>query len=308
MRKATINFVPIMALGALVFCLLKFKEPDLEAKEKSTKVDAKGLYWALAYFILYFAIDAYIFEINDFSNLTGFALFFAGMLVAGGILVAGLFVFKRSVWHLWNLFFGFVIIMAVLAVFEPQIGSPLPHYMFGGLSIMGWPLCIYMLAGAQRRFASYKLLKISTLIYVVLSPVTVLSNELIKSFFPLPVPLFAFVYIIVIVVALFLTTPFSYKHLFSTVWLSELHKDDMELLREKVDEADRFEKYKLTSREKEIATRLLAANTNRMIAGDLAIKESTVSFHVTNLYKKLGINSRAELFNLFGIKERPEEK
>ncbi len=298
--------LPVLALAALVACLLKFKEQDLEAKEESTKSDAKGLYWALAYFILYFAIDAYIFELNDFSYLPGFALFFAGMLVAGGILVVTLLVFKKSVWHLWNLFFGLVIAMTLFAILEPQIGSPLPHYIFGGLSIMGWPLCMYMLAGTQRRFASYKLLKISTLVYVILSPVTVLSNELIKSTLRLPVPLVAFVYVMVVVTALFLATPFSYKYLFSAAWLNDLHKNDMELLREKVRETDRMEKYKLTPRETEVVTLLLAAKTGRMIAGELQIAESTVGMHTTNAYKKMGINSRAELFHIFSMAEPTE--
>jgi DNA-binding NarL/FixJ family response regulator len=45
-----------------------------------------------------------------------------------------------------------------------------------------------------------------------------------------------------------------------------------------------------------------------MIAGKLKIKEPTVKLHTSNLYKKLGINSRAELFLLFGVTNIPDEE
>ncbi|HCC34340.1 MAG TPA: hypothetical protein DEQ02_01395, partial [Ruminococcaceae bacterium] len=145
-------------------------------------------------------------------------------------------------------------------------------------------------------------------IFVILSPITTVSDEVVESFFPQYLPYATLVYVLVIVTGFLMTSPHSYKYLFSAIWLSDLHKSDMQILREKINEADRFEKYNLTRREKEIAVRMLAANTSRMIAAELSIKESTVNFHVANLYKKLGINSRAELFSLFGVSEQPEEK
>jgi hypothetical protein len=41
-----------------------------------------------------------------------------------------------------------------------------------------------MLACAQRRFASYKLLKRCTVIFVILSPITTLSDDVVESLFP----------------------------------------------------------------------------------------------------------------------------
>jgi DNA-binding NarL/FixJ family response regulator len=79
------------------------------------------------------------------------------------------------------------------------------------------------------------------------------------------------------------------------------------MLREKVEETDRFAKYKLTRREKEVAVLLLAACTVRMISGKLRISESTAKMHTSNLYRKLNINSRIELFRLFGVPEAAEE-
>jgi DNA-binding NarL/FixJ family response regulator len=62
----------------------------------------------------------------------------------------------------------------------------------------------------------------------------------------------------------------------------------------------------LTPREKEVAALLLAAYTRRMISGELGVKEVTVGMHTQNLYRKLGIASRTELFRKFGVAEEQE--
>ena len=49
----------------------------------------------------------------------------------------------------------------------------------------------------------------------------------------------------------------------------------------------------LTSREVEVLRLLASGRTNRMIAGDLDISEKTVARHVSNIFTKLGLSSRA---------------
>jgi DNA-binding CsgD family transcriptional regulator len=52
----------------------------------------------------------------------------------------------------------------------------------------------------------------------------------------------------------------------------------------------------LTPREQEIFTMLLTGKAPKEIAFTLKISPYTVNFHQKNLYRKLGIQSRAELF------------
>jgi len=52
--------------------------------------------------------------------------------------------------------------------------------------------------------------------------------------------------------------------------------------------------YKLSKREKEVAGLLLEGKSNKQIAAALHISDSTVEFHLTKLYAKLGVASRAE--------------
>jgi DNA-binding CsgD family transcriptional regulator len=55
---------------------------------------------------------------------------------------------------------------------------------------------------------------------------------------------------------------------------------------------------RLSARELEIATRLLAGDRVPLVARSLFLSESTVRNHLTSVYRKLGISSQQELLNL----------
>ena len=56
----------------------------------------------------------------------------------------------------------------------------------------------------------------------------------------------------------------------------------------------------LTTREQEVFNLLLTGTAPKEIAYNLKISYPTVNFHMNNLYRKLGIQSRAELFAKYG--------
>lgn len=56
--------------------------------------------------------------------------------------------------------------------------------------------------------------------------------------------------------------------------------------------------YRLSLREEEILTLLAQRKRNTAIASELFISEQTVKTHIRNLYKKLDVHSRDELFDL----------
>jgi DNA-binding NarL/FixJ family response regulator len=49
----------------------------------------------------------------------------------------------------------------------------------------------------------------------------------------------------------------------------------------------------LTAREVEVLRMLATGTTNRAIAGELFLSEKTVARHVSNIFVKLGLSSRA---------------
>jgi DNA-binding NarL/FixJ family response regulator len=55
--------------------------------------------------------------------------------------------------------------------------------------------------------------------------------------------------------------------------------------------ADEFE---LTAREVEILQRLATGRSNKQIAQEFWLSEQTIKYHLTNVYRKLGVGSRTE--------------
>lgn len=51
----------------------------------------------------------------------------------------------------------------------------------------------------------------------------------------------------------------------------------------------------LSDRERQIADLLLDGHSNKTIAEKLAVQASTISSHVRNIYRKLGVSSRVDL-------------
>lgn len=295
--------LPLILLLALCYCLLRFKPEDFEVNENPTPGDKRGLYWAFAFFALYFAFDGYNASLTDGYMNPDFVLFFIGMLIAALILYLVVAKFKVNTWHVWNIFFIASFCMGIFAFFATSLGTEKPQYFFGGLSMIGWPLCIYTLGCAQRRFASYALLKKCTALYVVLSPIIILSSDLVESFAESALPLVCMLFVLVFGIGFLMVSPFSYKYLFSAVWIHDIFNSDMQPEGDERNDScdDRFAKYGLSPRQGEILEYLLAAKTGRQIAGELGLSESTIKMHISELYKKLGISSRSELFLLFGL-------
>ena len=61
---------------------------------------------------------------------------------------------------------------------------------------------------------------------------------------------------------------------------------------------EKFIKFGVTAREKEIIFLLMNGKSNQNIADELFISINTVKIHIYNIYKKFNINKRAELLNL----------
>jgi DNA-binding CsgD family transcriptional regulator len=298
---------PCLFLAGLVICLLRFRESDLEVKETTTPNDSRGLYWALAVFIAYFGLEGYTDFMDDTDYANGILLSGIGKTIAIVLFISILLLRKRNIWHIWNLFFGICIVTTVLSdLGDSPVAEAAVHLLLGVYEI-GWIAALYMLAGAQRRFASYRLLKQCTIVFVILSPLTTLSDEVAAMFFPQHISAITLVYSLVITVAFLLASPYTYKYLFGVAWLSDLQKQDMALWHDRIEETDRFEQYGLSPREKEVLALLLSANTLRMIAGHLGISQGTVNTYAASLYRKIGVNSKTELFLKFGVAETQEK-
>ncbi|NLW78941.1 MAG: helix-turn-helix transcriptional regulator [Ruminococcaceae bacterium] len=288
----------ILGLG-LVISQNLYRENEVVAVEETSPSDRRIVYFAMGYMIVYYATDAFV----QAGTGTGLALLGLGYALSGILFAAILLLLKKSVWHVWNFFFALLILRSLLGVLPGQAALLVPERFLSGLSCIGMPVSLYMLGGVQKRYSSVSLLKKCTILLILFVPAAIISSDLLKAHAPQLLPWVTLGICLAVGVGFILATPASFKYLFSADWMEDFRKTDMTVLRDKVEQTDRFEHYGLTPREKEVAALLLAANTVRMIAGELKISQSTVNMHTANLYRKLGINSKAELFKKFGVAE-----
>jgi two-component system nitrate/nitrite response regulator NarL len=54
------------------------------------------------------------------------------------------------------------------------------------------------------------------------------------------------------------------------------------------------DEFGLTAREREIFERVATGRSNKQIAGEFWLSEQTIKYHLTNVYRKLGVSSRTE--------------
>jgi len=102
--------------------------------------------------------------------------------------------------------------------------------------------------------------------------------------------------------------PIMQRKLFDADWTDGKYLRDMDEYSSSLSEVktiDIKDKLNLTDREQEMFTLLLTGASPKEIAYSLKISYHTVNFHVKNLYRKLGIRSRIELFSNFGKNSVP---
>jgi DNA-binding CsgD family transcriptional regulator len=112
----------------------------------------------------------------------------------------------------------------------------------------------------------------------------------------------AFGVVLVLVSLCLLFLPLIQKRLFEANWTDGLYLRDMEEYSQPLAETEAInakDSLNLTAREKEVFTMLLTGKAPKEIAYTLKISYDTVLFHQKNLYRKLGVQSRAELFSRY---------
>ena len=74
-------------------------------------------------------------------------------------------------------------------------------------------------------------------------------------------------------------------------------------LEEKLTVTQACEKYELTHQEHNILKMLMAGENNDQICGELTISVNTLKKHILNIYRKLGIRNRVQMFKMIREKE-----
>jgi DNA-binding CsgD family transcriptional regulator len=281
----------------------KMTEAGLSDGKKVLSAWDSGIAAIIALNMIYYVITLMSMYIAYQEQTVSAALYGVGGLVSVALILIIMLIFNYSALHLWSL----CLVCSVLgigalhyaSIFAVNTGS----LLYGIGEGLGFMIIYYLLGGALKRSASFRLLRLCCLFacvnYVVISGVFDFLYDHLRA----PNLALAFPAVLVLMLICFLFSPLLQDKLFRTDWTDGYHMADIPLYAEAFRQTEQLDKacdLGLTPREMEIFTMLLTEASPKQIAATLRVSYATVNFHSKNLYRKLDIQSRTELFAQYG--------
>jgi DNA-binding CsgD family transcriptional regulator len=232
------------------------------------------------------------------NSLSGLA-FGTGTFFSVGLLIIVQLLIGRSALYLWLMFLVFSLLGLGALLYDTHITIVSGSFAYGLGDGIGYIVICYMCAGAIKRSKSLRMFRLYCLMFFAEYFVISGLFSFYFNYFDSPNKFLAFGVVLVLVSVSLLLMPFMQKKLFDADWTDGLYLRDMEeysLPFAQTEAINTQNNLNLTPREEEIFTMLLAGKAPKEIAHTLKISYYTVLFHQKNLYRKLGIQSRAELF------------
>lgn len=276
--------IVLLAFAAAAFLGSKENYP-IRGTPKENK--QRGYYIVFFIYTIFFIIDLtnmYIdydaeFSIGFWTGIGGFIAMALAFIVQMG--------FNKSVWHMLNIFLILSIIGAGLFIIGGSVPDITGSILYGTANSVGYFAVIYMMGGAGKRSGSLSFFRLACFFIFITNSVVAIGFDNLYWYVIYDYNIHYDVVVFVIVLALacicIMLTPILDKKLFNTHWSDEFEQPS-------VDELG------LTAREREIFLLLLTEDSPKQIAGKLMISTATVNFHTNNLYRKLNIQSRTQLF------------
>lgn len=295
--------LPLVLVAALCVSMFLSRAEDYP---KCGEAPAKGLdpsiLLALFIFFSYFAIRLMNFYAPAFQNRPAIEIWGVVTLLPVLLCVALQAVFRYSVWTMCNLYF----IASIASHALWYAGLPAAAYFFAGMEQLGLFVSFYLIGSVTNKFCDFRVHKLLVLLCMtVVGALYVTSDLLVRTDYAHIVTVAVST---VLFIAFLLFSPAFSRHLFFSDWSEEfrkLHMTGHAPGGKQAAQGDRarqpsLDDTNLSLREKQVVLLLLQGLTLRQIAPELGLTFSTVSTYSKAIYKKLGINSRAELFLLFG--------
>ncbi len=293
--------IPGTLIFMLVFIIVAFvgRSGNFPVKIIQKGDIKKGCYIVFFIYLIFFTIDLTNMYIDyDIGYSNGLYTGIGGIIsIITALLVQ--MIFNKSVWHLWNIFLMLSIVGSALFLLEGKMPEITGSLIYGTANNIGYFAVIYMMGGAGKRNGSLLFFRIACVVTFLINSVLGLGFDHIYSNIKIDYNILVFAIILIAVCICILLIPILYKKLFDTDWsdgFRQLNMPEYEEHAAAVDELDKLKDLGLTTREREIFILLLTDDSPKMIAGKLKISSATVNFHTNNLYRKLNIQSRTQLF------------
>ncbi|HPW00621.1 MAG TPA: helix-turn-helix transcriptional regulator, partial [Oscillospiraceae bacterium] len=292
----------VLLLVPLCLCMFFSKSGDYEgAGEKTVKRFDVSVWLTLFLFLSYFAIRITGFYAPAFGHPAMARLWGlpALALLLGCVLQQALL--RRSVWTLCNVFF----LSSILSYVMWYLKAPEAAYLFSELKEIGFLTAFYLIGCVTNKFCDFQMHK--RLVLVCIAAVGLLYIGIDALHAHMLDQKIAVMTAALLFAAFLLLSPAFFQHLFFAKWSEEFRRVRMSFLSEDTPRTDAAQERtpslddtNLSPREKQVVLLLLQGMTLRQVAPELGLTVSTVSTYAKAIYKKLNINSRAELFLLFG--------
>jgi len=282
------------------------KQPEINTDSDGT---GSGVQFVIGLHIVFYMIVCMVNYIEWGESSLSALAFGLGTFISVGLVVIIQLLIGRSALYLWLMFLVFSLLGLGTLLYDTHITIISGSFAYGLGDGLGYIVICYMCAGAIKRSKSLRMFRLYCLMFFVEYFVISGLFSLYFNYFDSPNKFLAFGVVLVLVSVSLLLMPFMQKRLFDADWTDGLYLRDMEeysLPFAQTEAINAQNNLDLTPREEEIFTMLLSGKAPKEIAYTLKISYYTVLFHQKNLYRKLGIQSRAELFARY--KTIPTEK
>jgi DNA-binding CsgD family transcriptional regulator len=289
--------IGLMAVYLIIVFLCRAEKQETNSDTKSS-----GIFFAIGLTVIHYMITCLVNYIEWSYNGLSATAFGTGTLVAIVFIVVIQLLKGHSALYIWLLF----LVLSLLGLGTLLYDTPLT-FIFGSFAYglgdsLGYIIVYYICAGVIKKSKSMRVFRMCSLVFFVKYGIIAGLFSLYFDAFDSPNKFLAFGIVLVLVCLCFLLLPLMQKRLFEADWTDGLYLGDMEEYSKpfaQTEELNTKDKLNLTPREEEIFTMLLTGSAPKEIAHTLKISAETVHFHQKNLYRKLGIQSRAELFARF---------
>jgi DNA-binding CsgD family transcriptional regulator len=293
------TYLTALVAGSCI-CLFLYKTSDFTVVENKPKATLNTpLILTLYFFVAHYFVEIF------YTYLPGASM--PNAMVANGavgilvvcLAVALQLITKRSIWNMCNLFF-LAEIGTYMLYFMPE-GSALRSFarFLHGFEQMGYIAAYYLLGCVFKKHGDFRIFKLSLVTILPVSMLSYVIPGIFATYAPTLLPLAATLTSVTVFILFILMSPAYSKHLFFAEWSDDFYGVDMAEAGQKIEQSCMLEGLGLSPREKEVASLLLQGQSAKEIATKLEITISTANFHIKNLYKKLNIGNRSELFARF---------
>jgi DNA-binding CsgD family transcriptional regulator len=277
------------------------------ALEINTESDGRGsgVPYVIGLSVVHYMIMCMLNYIEWAENGVSILAFGLGTFISIGLIITIQLLNGRNALYIWILFLTLSLLGLGALLYDRPITFISGSFTYGLGDGLGYIIIYYMCAGAIKRSKSLRMFRFyCSAFFIEYFAISGLFSFYF-NFFDESNKFLAFGVVLVLVSLSFLLMPIMQKKLFEADWTDGLYLRDMEEYSKPFAETEALnvkDQLNLTAREQEIFTMLLTGMAPKEIAHTLKVSYYTVDFHRKNLYRKLGIQSRAELFSRYSAK------